>query len=170
MGRESSIIYKSIRVGQYGKLFTILKFRTMCPGADRLGPQSTRADDPRITPLGKFLRRHKIDELPQLWNVLKGDMSIVGPRPTTPEVIHTLTRKEKDVILSVKPGLTDLASLYDINEEERLKGSKDPHAKFMKEIYPEIKRLQIYYVNHRSFRLNLKIIWQTIRKLLLRRA
>ena len=86
-----NIIYKSIRIGQYGKPFTIYKFRTMVEGADKMGGVSTSADDPRLTKIGKFLRKYNIDELPQLLNILKRDMNLVGPRPEVPEVINLMT-------------------------------------------------------------------------------
>lgn len=163
-----SIFYKSLRVGKNGKLFYLYKFRTMIEGADKIGPESTSKDDPRITKIGKFLRKYKLDELPQAINILKGEMNLVGPRPTLPCVIDTLTKEEKDIILSVRPGLTDPASLWNINEEERLAGSNDPHKKFMDEIYPEIKRLQIEYIKNRSLLLDLKILIQTLCKIIFR--
>ena len=134
----------------------------MCEGADKIGPPSTSKDDPRITNIGKFLRKYKLDELPQLFNVLKFDMALVGPRPTLPCVIETLTQKEKSIILSVRPGITDPASLWNCNEEERLAGSFDPHKKFMEEIYPEIKRLQIEYIKKRNFLKDIIILTKTM--------
>ena len=131
-----SIFYKSQRIGLHGKLFTFFKFRTMVVGSETMGGPSTAADDVRITRIGRFLRKWKIDEIPGLINVFKGDCNFVGPRPTVPEVIETLTPQEKEIILSVKPGLTGWGTLYDSHEEERLKGSTEPHKKFMEEIYP----------------------------------
>jgi lipopolysaccharide/colanic/teichoic acid biosynthesis glycosyltransferase len=156
------VIYKSIRIGKEGKPFFLYKFRTMVEGADRIGPLSTAEDDPRITKLGRFLRKTKLDELPQLWNVLKRDMNLVGPRPELPEVINLLSDEERSIILSVRPGITDLASLWDINEEERLAGSENPHQKYLEEIWPEKKRLQIEYIKNRSLALDLKILAQTL--------
>lgn len=131
-------------------------------GADKMGGPSTSGDDPRLTKIGKLLRRYKVDELPNLINVIKRDMNLVGPRPTVQEVIDTLTVEEKSAILSVRPGLVDLASLWDSDEEERLKGVEEPHKKFMEEIYPEIKRLQIEYIKNRSLWLDIKILTQTL--------
>lgn len=163
-----SIFYRATRVGKDGKPFTMYKFRTMVENADKIGGPSTSADDARITRLGRFLRKYKLDELPQLWNVLKGDMALVGPRPDVPQVIHIMTEDEKRVILSVKPGITDLASLWDFNEEERLRGKSDPHQAYLDEIWPEKKRLQIEYVKNKSFWLDIKILWKTALKLLRR--
>jgi len=163
-----SVIYKSVRIGQYGKPFFCYKFRTMVEGADKKGGPSTAEDDPRITKVGRILRKTKLDELPQLWNVLKGEMSLVGPRPTVPEVIETLSSEEKKIILSVKPGMTGLGSLYDSDEEERLKGSENPHRKFLEDIYPEIVARELWYITHQSLWLDIKILWWTILKLLFR--
>jgi len=109
-----SIFYKQVRIGQFGKPFTIYKFRTMCEGADKMGGPSTPADDPRLTRIGKFLRKYQIDELPQLWNILKGDISIVGPRP---EWIKIGEIFEKEIPFYsqrylVKPGITGWAQLH----------------------------------------------------------
>jgi len=161
-----SLIYRSIRIGQYEKPFTLLKIRTMVEGADRKGGPSTSADDPRITRIGWWLRKYKIDELPQIWNIIKGDLSFVGPRPEVKEVIDLLTIKERDIILSVKPGLVDLATLANMNEEERLRGESDPHQAYLKKIWPEKKKLQIEYVQTKSLRLDLKIIWEVTKRLL----
>ena len=157
-----SIFYKQVRIGQFGKPFTIYKFRTMCEGADKMGGPSTPADDPRLTRIGKFLRKYQIDELPQLWNILKGDMSFVGPRPEVPEYIDLLTDEQKKIILSVRPGLTDLATLANMSEGERLRGSKDPEKKYLEVIRPEKIRLQIKYVKTRSIWLDTRILLKTI--------
>lgn len=157
-----SIFYKQVRIGQFGKPFTIFKFRTMCEGADKMGGPSTPADDPRLTRIGKFLRKYQIDELPQLWNILKGDMSFVGPRPEVPEYIDLLTDEQKKIILSVRPGLTDLATLANMSEGERLRGSKDPEKKYLEVIRPEKIRLQIKYVKTRSIWLDTRILLKTI--------
>lgn len=161
-----NILYKSTRIGKGGKPFKLYKFRTMVLNADKIGPPSTSGDDPRITKIGKFLRKYKLDELPQLLNVLKGDMNLVGPRPEVPEVINLLNDEEYGIILSIKPGITDLASLWNINEEERLAGQEDPHQYYLDHIWPEKKRLQIEYVKNRNTRLDLWILAQTLKKLL----
>ena len=154
-----SIFYKSIRIGKGGKPFFLYKFRSM---REESGPSSTSADDPRITRIGRFMRRFKLDEIPQFWNILRGNMVFFGPRPDIPEVIDLMSDEERAIILSTKPGLFDLASLSNIHEEERLKGSKDPHATYLKEIWPEKKRLQIECIKNRSWKLNLTILTKTI--------
>lgn len=161
-----SIFYGSSRIGKNGKPFMMWKFRTMVEGADRMGGPSTAGDDPRLTRIGKILRKFKIDELPQLWNVIRGDMALVGPRPDVPEVIHRMTPEEKAVILSIKPGITDLASLWDLHEEERLAGATDPHQKYLDEIWPEKKRLQIEYVRTKNVWLDIRILFRTAVKIL----
>jgi lipopolysaccharide/colanic/teichoic acid biosynthesis glycosyltransferase len=111
------VFYRGVRVGQYGKPFRIFKFRTMVVNAENIGGPSTADDDPRITGIGKFIRKYKLDELPQLINVLKGEMSVVGPRPEVPFYVNMFTEEEK-AILSVRPGITDWASLW--NPDERI--------------------------------------------------
>jgi lipopolysaccharide/colanic/teichoic acid biosynthesis glycosyltransferase len=160
-----NLIYKSKRVGKNLRQFDLYKFRTMVIGADKMGGASTSADDPRLTKIGKFLRRYKLDELPQLINILKGDMALVGPRPEVKEVVDLMTDEERMVIFSVKPGLTDLATLEDIHEEELLRGAKDPHKKYLDKIWPRKKQLQIKYVMERNAWLDLKIILKTIYKI-----
>ena len=159
------VFYKGIRIGKDGKPFKIFKFRTMVKDAEKLGGPSTAADDPRITRIGRFLRKYKIDELPQLINVLKGEMSLVGPRPEVKMYVDMMTPKEREIILSVRPGMTDLASLWDFHEEEILKGAKDPEKVYLEKIRPKKIALQIEYVKNRSFLLDLKIILKTILKL-----
>ena len=154
-----SIFYKSIRIGKKEVPFMIYKFRTM---RDELGPISTAADDPRITKIGRFLRRTKLDELPQLYNVIRGEMALVGPRPEVAGVVALMTHREKDIIFSVKPGCVDLATLQNLHEEESLRGQVDPHGFYLKEIWPRKKELQIEYVKNKSFKGDLKIIFQTL--------
>lgn len=155
------VFYRGFRVGKDGKLFKIFKFRTMEKDADRKGIDSTAADDSRITRIGRFLRKYNIDELPQLVNILKGEMSFVGPRPQVKWATELYTEKER-VILTLKPGLTDYASLRFPNEGEIIKGSKDPDRDYLQKIHPEKTRLQIEYVKNQSFLVDLKIIFKTI--------
>jgi lipopolysaccharide/colanic/teichoic acid biosynthesis glycosyltransferase len=162
---EGPVFYRGERIGKDGKPFRIFKFRTMVKDAEKMGGPSTSADDPRLTKIGKFLRKYKLDELPQLINVLKGEMSLVGPRPEVKIYVDMLKPEEKEIILSVKPGMTDLASLWDFHEEEVLKGSKDPEKTYLEKIRPKKIQLQIEYVKNRSFLLDLKIILKTILKL-----
>jgi len=159
-------LYVSERIGRGGKPFKIYKFRTMVINADKMGGPSTAADDPRLTKIGLFLKRFQLDELPQLFNVLKGDMSLVGPRPEVKIYVNMMTEEEKSVILSVRPGITDLASLWNFHESEILKGSPDPEKTYMEEIRPEKLRLQQEYVKKSSIWLDVKIICQTILKVL----
>ena len=142
----------------------MFKFRSMVPGADKLGGPSTAADDQRLTKIGKFMKKYQLDELPQLINVFKGEMSLVGPRPEVKMYVDMMTDEERNVILSVLPGITDLASLWNFHEGEILKGSPDPEKTYQEKIWPEKKRLQIKYVKNRSFWLDLKIILRTILK------
>jgi lipopolysaccharide/colanic/teichoic acid biosynthesis glycosyltransferase len=162
---EGPVFYRGERIGKDGKPFRIFKFRTMVKDAEKMGGPSTSADDPRLTKIGKILRKYKLDELPQLINVLKGEMSLVGPRPEVKMYVDMLKPEEKEIILSVKPGMTDLASLWDFHEEEFLKGSKDPEKTYLEKIRPKKIQLQIEYVKNRSFLLDLKIILKTILKL-----
>jgi lipopolysaccharide/colanic/teichoic acid biosynthesis glycosyltransferase len=133
----------------------------MVVNADKIGGSSTGDDDPRITKIGKLLRKYKLDELPQLFNVLKGEMSFVGPRPEVQHYVDMFTEGEK-VILSVRPGITDWASLWNPDEGGVLAGSPDPEKTYMEEIRPIKLRLQLKYVKERSFCGDLNIIYQTI--------
>jgi lipopolysaccharide/colanic/teichoic acid biosynthesis glycosyltransferase len=155
------VFYRGVRVGRYGKPFRIFKFRTMVLNAEKLGGPSTADDDPRITKVGKFVRKFKLDELPQLLNVLKGEMSFVGPRPEVQMYVDMFTEEEK-AILSVRPGITDWASIWNPDEGAILAGSPDPEKTYMETIRPEKIRLQLKYVRERSFWNDLKIIAQTI--------
>lgn len=156
------VFYRGVRIGKNGKPFRIYKFRTMVVDAEKLGGPSTADDDPRITRIGKILRKYKLDELPQLINVLKGEMSIVGPRPEVKFYVDMLSEEEKNVILSVRPGITDWASLWNPDEGAILAGSEDPEKIYMEKIRPTKIKLQLKYVNERSFWTDLKIIFLTI--------
>ena len=158
------VLYRGERVGKDGNLFRMLKFRTMVKNAEKLGGPSTSDDDPRITKNGNLLRKFKLDELPQLINVLKGEMSFVGPRPEVPMEVKTYNDEEKR-ILTVKPGITDYASLTFHNEGEILKGGSDPHQAYREKIRPEKLKLALKYVEKQSFWVDLKIILETIKTL-----
>jgi len=162
---KGPVFYRGVRIGQFGKQFKIFKFRTMVEKAEELGGPSTAADDPRLTKFGKFLKKYKLDELPQLISVLKGEMGLVGPRPEVPLYVDMMTEEERKTILSVRPGMTDLASLWDFHEEEILRGSLDPEKTYMEKIRPKKIEIQLEYVKNRSFLLDLKIIVKTILKL-----
>lgn len=155
------VFYRGQRTGKKGKVFRIFKFRTMVINAEKLGGPSTSADDSRLTKVGKFLRNHNLDELPQLIDIFRGKMSFVGPRPEVPSEIETYNPEEKEIILSVKPGMTDLATLSNLHEEEILRGSKDPHQAYREKIKPEKIRLGIEYVKKQSFWLDIKILIKT---------
>lgn len=153
-------IFKQKRVGQYGKLFTVYKFRSMkVAGGGKTSIASNEED--RITPLGKKLRRYKLDELPELWNVLKGDMSFVGPRPDVPGYADKLTGHDRD-ILKLKPGITGPASMKYRNEEELLSSVSNPQEYNDKVIYPDKVRLNLYYLEHYSFTKDIEMIVCTV--------
>ena len=155
------VFYRGVRVGRYGKPFTMLKFRTMVVDADRVGVASTPEDDPRITRVGRWLRRYKLDELPQLINVLKGEMSLVGPRPQVPWAVELYDEQEREV-LAVFPGMTDYASLRFQNEGEILRGSSDPDRDYFERIHPHKMRLSLKYVREASLWTDLRILAATI--------
>jgi lipopolysaccharide/colanic/teichoic acid biosynthesis glycosyltransferase len=157
---KGPVLYRAPRVGRGGRLFRMLKFRTMVVDADR-GASSTGDDDPRITRAGAFLRKYKLDELPQLINVLKGEMSFVGPRPQVKWIVDMYTLEERE-LLSVAPGVTDYASLRFPNEGEILKGSTDPDKDYLEKIHPEKVRLGLKYVREHSLLVDLKIVFQTL--------
>ena len=161
------VCFRGQRAGRYGKAFRIFKFRTMVEDAERMGSASTPQDDRRITRVGHFLRRYKVDELPQLLNVLRGEMSLVGPRPQVPWAVDLYTEEEKG-ILGVRPGITDPASIRFRNEAEILRGSVNPDKDYFEKIHPEKMRLSLEYVSTQSFWLDCKILWQTMAAVLAR--
>ena len=161
LGSPGPVLYRGVRAGRGGRPFDMLKFRTMVDGAERMGVSSTAEDDRRITRVGRFLRRIKLDELPQLLNVLRGEMSLVGPRPQVPWAVARYSPEERRV-LSVRPGITDPASLRFRNEGEILKGSTDPDRTYMELIHPEKMRLSLAYVESRTFLGDLRIIGDTL--------
>jgi len=162
---KGPIFYRGNRVGKKGKMFKIFKFRTMVPEAEAIGGSSTANDDPRLTKISGFLKKYQLDELPQLINVIKGEMSLVGPRPEVKIYIDMLPKEQKDLILSVKPGMTDFASLWNFHEGKLLAGSKDPEKEYLEKIRPKKIELQLKYVRERSFLLDLKLIFETILKI-----
>ena len=165
MTSPGPVLYRGMRVGRNGRLFAMLKFRTMVTNAESLGGSATAEDDPRITPVGRFLRRYKLDELPQLFNVLRGDMSVVGPRPEVEKYVSVATPAGRE-ILSVLPGITDWASIWNSNEAAVLEGSRDPEKTYEELIRPTKIALQLVYVRERSTRTDLAIITHTVAKLL----
>jgi lipopolysaccharide/colanic/teichoic acid biosynthesis glycosyltransferase len=159
------VFYRGARAGWHGKPFRIFKFRTMVMNADQIGGPSSSADDARITRMGGLLRHYKLDELPQLLNVLSGEMSMVGPRPEVVQEVLLYTEEEKR-LLEVRPGITDWASIRFRNEGEILRGSADPHAAYREKIRPEKIRLGLEYVERRSFMTDCKIIASTVKAIL----
>jgi lipopolysaccharide/colanic/teichoic acid biosynthesis glycosyltransferase len=156
-----SVFYRGERVGENGEIFHIFKFRTMVVNAEKLGGSSTSDDDPRITRIGKKLRKYKLDELPQLINVFLGKMSLVGPRPEV-EYYTDMYSEEEKVILTVRPGITDWASLWNPDEGAILAGAADPDQVYQELIRPIKLKLQMQYAqNHSSFT-DLKIIFLTL--------
>jgi lipopolysaccharide/colanic/teichoic acid biosynthesis glycosyltransferase len=155
-----SVFYRGIRTGKDGVPFRIMKFRTMVTNAESLGGPSTALNDPRLTRIGKFLRKYKLDELPQLINVLVGDMSLVGPRPQVQKYTDLYNDEEK-LILSVRPGLTDYASLRFINLDQML-GDGNVDEKYLKEIEPAKNRLRIEYVKKHCLAEDLRILFMTV--------
>jgi lipopolysaccharide/colanic/teichoic acid biosynthesis glycosyltransferase len=159
-----AILYASPRVGRGGQVFKMIKFRTMIEGADRAGPLVTAGDDPRITPVGRWLRRSKLDELPTLWNVLRGDMSLVGPRPENPRSA-ALYSPEQQRIWSVRPGLTSPATIKYRHEEEMLAGAADVEAAYFQVMQDKLA-LEMDYLERQSFWLDLRILGATVKAIL----
>jgi lipopolysaccharide/colanic/teichoic acid biosynthesis glycosyltransferase len=161
------VFYRGVRTGLNGRPFRIFKFRTMVPNAEQIGSTATARYDPRITRVGRVLRRYKVDEFPQLFNVLSGEMSFVGPRPEVEEHTSVYTDEEK-AILSVKPGITDFASIHFRNLGEML-GDEDANAVFIEKYRGEKNRLRLEYVRKRSFLVDMKIIFETLFRVFVRR-
>jgi lipopolysaccharide/colanic/teichoic acid biosynthesis glycosyltransferase len=155
------LFYRGARAGLLGKPFRIFKFRTMVVNADKIGGPSTADDDPRITCVGKFLRKFKLDELPQLLNVLKGEMSLVGPRPEVQQYVELFTDEER-AILAVRPGITDWATLWNTDEGAVLAGSPDAEKTYLEKIRPTKIALQLSYAREHSFSTDLTILFQTL--------
>lgn len=166
---RKSPFYIAPRVGLDGVPFKMVKLRSMIANADRTGVDSTGAADPRITPIGHFIRRYKLDELTQLWNVLRGDMSLVGPRPNVEREVRLYTEVERG-LLSVRPGITDFASIVFSDEGEILKDKPDPDLSYNQLIRPWKSRLGLLYVQHRSLLLDFELITLTIVAILSREA
>lgn len=154
------ILFRHTRIGRNHKPFPLLKFRSMRNGAK--GAQITAKQDPRITRVGRILRRYKIDELPQLWNVLRGDMSLVGPRPEVPEYVNA-SDPAWESVLCFRPGITDLATLVYRNEEEILARSGNPERFYREVLLPSKLALNLRYLRSRSFSRDLKLLLLTMR-------
>ena len=162
---QGSIFFRQIRVGKDGRDFRIYKFRTMIVNAEKMGIITIGERDPRITNSGYFLRKYKLDELPQLINVLKGEMSFVGPRPEVRKYVE-MYNQEQLKILTVKPGITDYASIEYINEDEILGKSSDPEKTYIEEIMPQKIKYNMKYINNKTVIEYFKIIFLTIIKII----
>ncbi|MBR2232390.1 MAG: sugar transferase [Prevotella sp.] len=152
--------YCQQRVGKDGRMFGLYKFRSMRTGSDKKGLITVGGHDSRITRMGYFIRKYKIDELPQLWNVLKGDMSLVGPRPEVKKYVDLYTEEQRRV-LSVRPGITDYASIEYVDENEILGKAEDPDRVYVEEIMPAKIKLNMRYIENRNLNEYFKIIGLT---------
>jgi lipopolysaccharide/colanic/teichoic acid biosynthesis glycosyltransferase len=164
------VLFRQVRVGRHGELFDILKFRTMAaqpepqPGVrDDSQRLLTVGRDPRITRAGHFLRKYKLDELPQLFNVVHGTMSLVGPRPEVPRYVACYPPRERELVLSVKPGVTDWASILYKDENAILGQAPDPERAYIETILPTKLEYYVRYVRERTFWVDLRIIFRTLR-------
>ena len=160
---KGKILFLQKRVGRYGKEFNIYKFRTMVSNAEKLGKQITVGNDNRITKVGAFLRKYKIDELPQLFNVLKGDMSLVGPRPEVPKYVKLYSDEQKKV-LNVRPGITDMASLRYKDENEILGKVDNPEEYYINVIMKDKLKLNLEYIEKSNIFFDLYLIIKTVVK------
>ena len=165
---RGGVFFVQTRVGKNFKPFGLYKFRTMRPFAENEGKLTVGNNDPRITRVGIFLRKYKLDELPQLFNVVNGTMNLVGPRPEVPEYVDYYNEEQRKV-LSVKPGITDYASLLYFNENEVLEQSDNPKETYLNEVMPAKLKLNLEYMENKSFSEDLKIIFKTIGKIFIRR-
>jgi lipopolysaccharide/colanic/teichoic acid biosynthesis glycosyltransferase len=164
LSSSGPVLFRQERVGRGFRRFKILKFRTMVSNAPKLGGQLTAGKDPRITPIGHVLRKTKLDELPQLVNVLKGDMSFVGPRPEVPRFVE-MFRKDYEELLTVRPGITDPASIRYRHESDILGRSPDPETAYVEEVLPEKIALAKEYVSRSSLLFDLRLIFATLLRL-----
>ena len=165
LSSRGPVLYRGLRCGRHERPFHILKFRTMVADAERRGGSATAADDPRITPVGRLLRRCKLDELPQFLNVLRGEMSLVGPRPDVLKYARRYTGNER-LVLEMQPGITDWATIWNADEGAVLRGSTDPERDYERLIRPTKVELQLLYARHASLRTDLRILHCTLVKLL----
>ncbi len=165
MTSKGGVFYRQERIGKNGVPFMLYKFRSMSVGADKKGTLTVGMRDSRITPIGVFIRKYKLDEFPQFINVLKGDMSIVGPRPEVSEFVALYTEEQRE-ILNVKPGITDLASLAYFEENALLAKSNNPRQTYVDEIMPAKIELNKEYIRQPTLTNDMKIMWRTFRKII----
>ena len=161
LSSKGGVFYKQRRIGLNGEAFNILKFRTMFVDSDRSGLLTVGDRDPRVTPIGYYLRKSKLDELPQLLNVLKGEMSMVGPRPEVPKYVALYSEDDR-IVLTTRPGITDYASIHFRNENEILKIAQNPEETYIEEIMPLKLKLNKKYIDEKGLWIDLKIIFLTI--------
>ena len=161
LSSRGPVCFRQQRIGQAGQPFRIVKFRSMIVDADKFGLSVTRAGDTRVTRVGRLLRKFKLDELPQLWNVLVGDMSFVGPRPEVPRYVAQYTAEQQQV-LALKPGITDLATLEFRNEEELLRTAADTEAFYLEHCVPRKIALNLAYAQRANLWEDVKIILRTL--------
>lgn len=166
---QGPVFYRQERVGRSGNTFKIIKFRTMQVGVGKYGPNVTATGDPRITSLGKCLRASKLDELPQLWNVFKGEMSLVGPRPEIPIYVKSYTEEQKKV-LSVRPGITDPSSIAYRHEEDLLASHANPEIYYQKVVLPHKLSLNAEYIGNTTLKYDLALLSKTLFCLLSRHS
>lgn len=164
---KGPVFYKQDRVGRKGLIFKLIKFRSMKTGSDRSGLLTIGGRDARITRSGYYLRKYKLDELPQLLNVIRGDMSLVGPRPEVPKYVALYTPEQR-LVLEVRPGITDWASLKYFDENEILGKTEDPEQVYINEIMPIKLSINIEYLHSRSLLTDFKIILLTLRRIIRR--
>ncbi len=162
---RGGVFYRQIRVGKNGKDFKLWKFRTMQPDSDKNGLLTVGGRDARITSLGYYLRKYKLDELPQLMNVFVGEMSVVGPRPEVRKYVDLYTSEQLHV-LDVQPGITDYASIEYANENDLLAESSDPENKYIQQVMPAKLKLNMKYIAEKSLGTDLKIIFRTLGKII----
>lgn len=165
LSSKGPVFYKQSRVGMNGKDFKIFKFRTMYLGSDKKGLLTVGGRDPRVTPVGYFLRKFKLDELSQLFNVFLGEMSLVGPRPEVRKYVNHYSKSDL-MVLTVRPGITDYASIAFRNENEMLKEAKHPEKKYIEEIMPAKLKLNKKYILEKGILTDLNIILKTVQVIL----
>ena len=161
LGDGGPVLYRQVRVGKGGRVFRMLKFRTMVVDADKAGSLLTVGRDPRTTPVGRWIRRLKLDELPQLWNVLRGEMSLVGPRPEVPRYVALYTAEQWRV-LDLVPGITDRASIKYRDESELLARASDPQTVYVSQILPDKIRLNLEYAAHATVWTDFLVVLSTL--------
>jgi len=161
LGDGGPVLYRQARVGKGGRVFRMLKFRTMVVDADKAGSLLTVGRDPRTTPVGRWIRRLKLDELPQLWNVLRGEMSLVGPRPEVPRYVALYTAEQWRV-LDLVPGITDRASIKYRDESELLARASDPQTVYVSQILPDKIRLNLEYAAHATVWTDFLVVLSTL--------